>query len=47
VRIIAASATIPNIQELARWLKVPLDGIKVFGEEYRPVQIKRHVLGYH
>lgn len=46
VRVVAASATIPNIQDLAKWLKVPNDSIKTFGEEYRPIQIRRHVMGY-
>lgn len=31
VRVVAASATIPNIQDLARWLKVPGEAVKTFG----------------
>jgi replicative superfamily II helicase len=31
-RIIALSATIPNIKEVAQWLKVSNDLILVFGE---------------
>lgn len=46
VRIIAASATIPNIGEVSAWLGVSKQATKVFGEEYRPVKIIRHVLGY-
>lgn len=32
VRIIAVSATIPNIEEVGQWLKVPKNMICVFGE---------------
>jgi replicative superfamily II helicase len=32
VRFVAVSATIPNIQDLARWLAVPPSGVKFFGE---------------
>ncbi|KAI9285571.1 P-loop containing nucleoside triphosphate hydrolase protein [Umbelopsis sp. AD052] len=43
-RIIALSATVPNIQDVARWLNAkPL----CFGEEYRPVKLSRHVYGIH
>lgn len=46
VRIIAVSATIPNIWEVAEWLKVPSSCVCVFGEEYRPVKINKVVLGF-
>ena len=45
-RIIAVSATIPNINEVAEWLKVPAEMVKVFGEEFRPVPINKVVLGF-
>ncbi|KAL7753025.1 ATP-dependent DNA helicase MER3 [Sorochytrium milnesiophthora] len=49
IRYLALSATIPNVQDVAAWLSdathVPAD-IKVFGEEYRPVRLQRHVLGF-
>ena len=46
VRVIALSATIPNIPEVAEFLQVSDSHLKVFGEEYRPVQIERIVLGF-
>ncbi|KAL5572762.1 hypothetical protein UlMin_022359 [Ulmus minor] len=46
VRFLAASATIPNIEDLAEWLEVPAQGIKRFGEEMRPVKLTTKVFGY-
>ncbi|KAK7273541.1 hypothetical protein RIF29_14597 [Crotalaria pallida] len=46
VRFLAVSATIPNIEDLAEWLKVPNEGIKRFGEEMRPVKLTTKVFGY-
>ncbi|XP_013615930.1 PREDICTED: ATP-dependent DNA helicase MER3 homolog isoform X2 [Brassica oleracea var. oleracea] len=46
VRLLAVSATIPNIEDLAEWLKVPTAGIKRFGEEMRPVKLTTKVFGY-
>ncbi|XAR51890.1 DNA helicase [Bertholletia excelsa] len=46
VRLIAVSATIPNITDLAEWLEVPIQGIKRFGEEMRPVKLTTKVFGY-
>ena len=39
IRIIAVSATIPNILDVAEFLEIGKDqkGLKIFGEEYRPV----------
>jgi ATP-dependent DNA helicase HFM1/MER3 len=45
-RVIAVSATIPNIKEVAQWLKVSTDMTFVFGDEYRPVKINKVVLGF-
>ena len=45
-RIIAVSATIPNIREVAEWLKVPNRLIFTFGSEYRPIKINKVVLGF-
>jgi ATP-dependent DNA helicase HFM1/MER3 len=51
-RFIALSATVPNSQDIATWLgrnsdlpDVPATH-KRFGEEFRPVELKRHVCGY-
>ncbi|EOY02467.1 ATP binding,ATP-dependent helicases,DNA helicases [Theobroma cacao] len=46
VRFLAGSATIPNIEDLAEWLEVPVQGIKRFGEEMRPVKLTTKVFGY-
>ncbi|KAI9092146.1 Sec63 Brl domain-containing protein [Phlyctochytrium arcticum] len=50
IRFVAVSATVPNIEDLALWLKNG-DGsmaeIRVFGEEFRPVQLQREVLGFY
>ncbi|KAL5723867.1 DNA helicase [Ranunculus cassubicifolius] len=46
VRLVAVSATIPNIGDLAEWLMAPPEGIKRFGEEMRPVKLTTRVFGY-
>ncbi|KDO55199.1 hypothetical protein CISIN_1g0016682mg, partial [Citrus sinensis] len=43
VRFLAVSATIPNIEDIAEWLNVPVQGIKRFGEEMRPVKLTTKV----
>ncbi|EXC20319.1 putative ATP-dependent DNA helicase HFM1 [Morus notabilis] len=43
VRLLAVSATIPNVEDLAEWLEVPVQGIKRFGEEMRPVKLTTKV----
>ncbi|KAK5835363.1 hypothetical protein PVK06_011051 [Gossypium arboreum] len=45
VRFLAVSATIPNTEDLAEWLEVPVQGIKRFGEEMRPVKLTTKVFG--
>ena len=49
MRMIAISATIPNIEDLSEWLSS--SGVKaeefVFGEEYRPVKLIQKVYGVH
>ena len=47
LRIIAISATIPNINDLGEWLEVSPDCIKNFGDEYRSTPIEKHVFGYN
>ncbi|KAJ3160157.1 Sec63 [Geranomyces michiganensis] len=50
MRFVAISATAPNIADIAAWLKdaqgAPAD-VRVFGEEYRPVQLRKEVLSYY
>ncbi|CAL1358073.1 unnamed protein product [Linum trigynum] len=46
IRLLAVSATVPNIGDLAEWLNVPVKGIKRFGEEMRPVKLTTKVFGY-
>jgi ATP-dependent DNA helicase HFM1/MER3 len=47
VRFIAVSATLGNINDVAHWLMVPKNGLKIFGKEYRPVKLEKMVLGYN
>ena len=42
-RIVAVSATLPNIHDLAHWLNAK---VLHFDESYRPVQLKRVVIGH-
>ena len=52
IRFIAISATVPNVQDIARWLGrgdgVPGDyaEVRFFGPEYRPVPLQKEVIGY-
>lgn len=52
IRFVALSATIKNIEDIGQWLgdktKAFMSSaiIQEFGEEYRPVQLKKIVLGY-
>ena len=46
VRVLAISATIQNIGDVAEWLNVPAQGMLVFGEEARPVKLTTYVKGY-
>lgn len=46
LRILAISATIPNIEDIAAWLNVPQEHILKFGEELRPIPLEKHVFGY-
>ncbi|KAF0975097.1 hypothetical protein FDP41_005850 [Naegleria fowleri] len=44
-RVIALSATVPNITDVAEWLDVDESGTLVFGEEYRPSKLDLKVVG--
>lgn len=52
VRFIALSATVPNSEDIAKWLgKDHIDQDNParqerFGEEFRPVRLQKHVVGY-
>lgn len=51
VRIVALSATVPNIQDIASWIKLDSHSSQnaitmVFGEEYRPVKLEKVICGY-
>ena len=48
IRMIGVSATIPNILDVVEFLGIGKDqkGLKIFGEEYRPVKVERIVIGY-
>jgi ATP-dependent DNA helicase HFM1/MER3 len=44
--VIAASATIPNVNDIAAWLGAEEMDCKVYGDEVRPVQINTIVKGF-
>jgi len=52
VRFVALSATVPNLEDVAAWLgknsAEPFEPAvsENFGEEFRPVKLKKHVCGY-
>ena len=52
IRFVALSATVPNFEDIATWLgRTPTDQHvpahrERFGEEFRPVKLEKHVLGY-
>jgi replicative superfamily II helicase len=45
-RVVALSATMPNIDDVAGWLDAPDDHTFTFGEEYRPVPLHAGVETY-
>ncbi|MEF8975536.1 MAG: DEAD/DEAH box helicase [Halapricum sp.] len=45
-RIVALSATMPNIDDVAAWLDAPPETTFSFGEEYRPVPLNADVKTY-
>jgi len=45
-RIIALSATMPNVDDVAAWLDAPEETTFEFGEEYRPVDLNAGVKTY-
>ncbi|WP_058367704.1 DEAD/DEAH box helicase [Haloparvum sedimenti] len=45
-RIVALSATMPNIEDVAEWLDAPPETTYAFGDEYRPVDLETGVKTY-
>ncbi|QCS41040.1 DEAD/DEAH box helicase [Natrinema versiforme] len=45
-RVVALSATMPNIEDVAAWLDAPEETTFEFGEEYRPVELNAGVKTY-
>lgn len=45
-RIVALSATMPNVDDVAAWLDAPAANTFEFGEEYRPVELNAGVKTY-
>ncbi|CAK9070839.1 unnamed protein product [Durusdinium trenchii] len=39
LRFVAVSATVPNVEEVGRWLHVEPHQVKTFGQEFRPVPL--------
>lgn len=46
IRFIALSATIPNLEDIGEWIEAKPSYVFHFGEEYRPIPLDIHVLGY-
>ena len=46
LRIIALSATLPNINDIGEWLHCSGTGLHTFDDSFRPVPLKQHVIGY-
>jgi len=45
-RVVALSATMPNIADVAEWLDAPAETTYEFGDEYRPVDLETGVKTY-
>ena len=45
-RIVALSATMPNVDDVAEWLDAPPETTYAFGDEYRPVDLETGVKTY-
>ncbi|HKJ59386.1 MAG TPA: helicase-related protein, partial [Halobacteriales archaeon] len=45
-RVVALSATLPNVEDVAEWLDAPPEATLAFGEEYRPVELHAGVETY-
>ncbi|KPN29750.1 putative ski2-type helicase [Halolamina pelagica] len=45
-RIVALSATMPNVEDVAEWLDAPPESTFAFGDEYRPVDLETGVKTY-
>ncbi len=46
LRIVAVSATLPNIRDVAQWIGAGPESTFTFDESYRPVKLTTHVVGY-
>ncbi len=46
LRIVAASATLPNLEDVARWVHAPPEHTYSFGPMFRPVELTLHVIGF-
>ncbi len=46
LRVIALSATLPNIHDIGQWLQCSSKGLHTFDETFRPVPLKQVVVGY-
>ena len=47
VRIVALSATMPNVREVAQWIGATEERTFAFDDSYRPVPLKADVFGYN
>lgn len=47
IRIIAMSATMPNIRDVARWVGASEENTLIFDNSYRPVELETKVISYN
>lgn len=47
LRIVALSATMPNISDVAKWAGASENNVQIFDKSYRPVDLETNVCGYY
>ena len=47
LRVIALSATLPNLGDIGSWLHCRAEKIHHFGDDFRPIPLTTHVLSYY
>jgi replicative superfamily II helicase len=45
LRIVALSATLPNVSDIGEWLNCSHENVHFFDDTFRPVPLDLHVLG--
>lgn len=47
LRVVAVSATVENVADVAKWLRASGEHIKIFDKTYRPIPLEYAILGYN